>query len=721
MTVLGLICGINAAGLSFALMLRRWISTLSRGTPEARRLAAAVRRACQATLHTEYRLIGYGASVVTLLLFVLHWLWGARGHSELGIESGFWSGFAVILGAAVTCVAVEVSTRLSMRAALPAVSALRLSADQLFGVALRAGGAAALATEAIGVLSIVGVYGLVFAMGAGLTGSAISGGNVAVRAASLLPAFGIGSGLAAMVFLRGGTLYKTTAELASRLTVERLAGIHIDDPRSPSVIANLVGDHVGRIAVRAADDVVAGVLGALVALAAAAVTELRVPHLQSAGIALAVLPLVVRAFGLIASCIAIVVTRNDTAAAPSSGLWRGQISSHIIALAGLAGASLWMLGDRWTYIFGAGTVVLAASSTLGHLLRLQTRRRSRALRETVEAQKSGESSLIAAAFGHGLQAPLLTFLVLVIALGVSWILGAQAEPEAGGYLALLASLATMLAVSPYMSALGHFATIAEHATRSVRMVSPDDLPSELRHLHDAQQSAASVSQSHRHVLSAALVLVAAIVVARFSITGSTAGSTDSTDFGSLSLLLGALGGAVMLGIAGSSLKSVGRALRLVSGEIERQLRPFPVEHGRFVVPADFTPSYRSCVELTSNAAVSRVFPSIAFVLAFPATLVLSLELLYTDSPPGAGLHALAVYATVAAAVSLAATLAADSAHQLLTTANRGPLHQSSSSLPQAAMNAQAISSLACNHVGEEASLLIKVTAIVILALAPFVA
>ncbi len=722
MTVLGLICGINAAGLGLALMLRRWLSALARGTAEARRLAAAVRRATQAALVGEYRLVAYATGGAAPILFVLHWYWSTQSGAAGGIATGFWAVLALVLGAASACGAVELSARLSLSAALPSVAALRSGGEALVTICVRAGGAAALANEAVGMLALVAVYGLVFVMGAGLDGPEVSGAAAAVRAALLLPAFGLGSALAAVVIQRGGSLYGTTTDFASRVVAERLTGLHPNDARSPMAIANLVGHQVGRIAVRTVDDHVTSVLATLAALAAAAGLHLTNPDRQAANLAVAALPVVVRGFGLIAAALGLLVARHDELGSRGSALWRGQIASHVIAASGLAGSTIWILGEHWFHFFAAGLIVLISVSFCEHILRWRVRRRSNALREANECHRSGDGSLFVHAIGHGLEAPLLTMLVVIPALGVAWHLGSAVDAAAGGQLALLTALSSLLAVLPYMSALSHFATITESALGATRVVAPSELLSETRALDDARTAAIAVSRTHQHVLGGTLALLVSAVVGRFvAVPEPMVAPQATSDSSLLVLLLGSLGAAFILGIASGGLRHGARALRSVTGELERQLRPFARERDRWVVPTDFVPSYRSCVDVIGKAALSRLLPTVVLCLAGPTSLALGLQFLYREADPTAGVHGLAMFTAVAAVVGLVVALTLDSAHQLLAALSRNQASPAPPSALHTAGFAHALGALAYARLGAEGSLLIKVTALVTLALAPFLA
>ena len=98
---------------------------------------------------------------------------------------------------------------------------------------------------------------------------------------------------------------------------------------------------------------VANITAALVATAI-----YNAEHTTLAGVlALVTLPLVARAFGVIASGFGVMVVRGDDAHSPVAALWRGHVTTAVIALGGLAGATLWLLGEHfWFPFFAAGAL-----------------------------------------------------------------------------------------------------------------------------------------------------------------------------------------------------------------------------------------------------------------------------------------------------------------------------------------------------------------------------
>ena len=151
-------------------------------------------------------------------------------------------------------------------------------------------------------LSLLGVWGIFVAYG-GSTNPAV--------APFLIVGFGFGASFVALFAQLGGGIYTKAADVGADLVGKVEAGIPEDDPRNAGVIADLVGDNVGDCAGRGADlfestaaeNIGAMILGVgLYAIAAAS----GWPNPES----WIFFPLVVRAFGLLATIIAIFFVRG---------------------------------------------------------------------------------------------------------------------------------------------------------------------------------------------------------------------------------------------------------------------------------------------------------------------------------------------------------------------------------------------------------------------------
>src|SRR5207253_597674 len=148
-----------------------------------------------------------------------------------------------------------------------------------------------------------------------------------------------GASFVALFAQLGGGIYTKAADVGADLVGKVEAGIPEDDPRNPAVIADLVGANVGDCAGRGADlfestaaeNIGAMILGA--GLAAANPTAFG----GLAMLAVILFPLVVRAFGLVASIIGILIVRSREDEDPMHALNRGYMATAVLAAASVTG------------------------------------------------------------------------------------------------------------------------------------------------------------------------------------------------------------------------------------------------------------------------------------------------------------------------------------------------------------------------------------------------
>jgi Na+/H+-translocating membrane pyrophosphatase len=159
----------------------------------------------------------------------------------------------------------------------------------------------------------------------------------------------------------------------------------------------------------------------------------------------------------------------------------------------------------------------------------------------------------------------------------------------------------------------------------------------------------------------------------------------------------------------------------VSAEVERQLRGFPREHGIAQVPVDYTPSYKSCVELTSSVALRGVLAPIGAGLAVPLLLGLALRALSRGLSPELPAQGLSWFVVVASLSSLLAALSIDATRAMLGSvrrANRGRDGGGGNSSGHV-ITADAWSDIFGNAAAPALQLLVKATAAAALLITPF--
>src|SRR5213078_3177235 len=271
-------------------------------------------------------------------------------------DLGWRTGIAFLVGAACSMASGIIGMYISVRSNVRTAAAARRSLVEAVQVAMRGGAVSGFLVVA---LSLLGVFGIFTVFGG------LGGGQATHDAPFLIVGFGFGASFVALFAQLGGGIYTKAADVGSDLVGKVEKGIPEDDPRNAGVIADLVGDNVGDCAGRGADlfeSTAAENIGAMILGVA-----VNWPNPE----AWIFFPLVVRAFGLLATIVAIFFVRGKETEDPMNMLNRGYWVTTILSVVGLAIVTNVMMQTPgstgangipvWVWFFAAGVVGLATS------------------------------------------------------------------------------------------------------------------------------------------------------------------------------------------------------------------------------------------------------------------------------------------------------------------------------------------------------------------------
>ncbi|HKO48238.1 MAG TPA: sodium/proton-translocating pyrophosphatase [Polyangiaceae bacterium] len=717
MIELGLIVGIDVVGLVLALLMWRGVSLRDAGPAALRRLGGALERAARAFLWQEYRLIGIATFALLLPTVILSATVdvGAGSLSRLGIA--FWGAVGLCLGALGSALAGYVATVMAVRGSVRAAAAAGSSVDAALGVAMRAAGSASLLGESLSGLLVLCLFGLFFAIQGGFALPNEQALPLARQVVRLLPGLALGASVSALVLQRGGGAFHAAGGVGADQAGERDAGLDHDDARNPAVVAELVGDHVGASATRSVDGFASASIANVAALMIAASLASATPGADP--LVLITLPLVLRAFGVIASAFGIILLRSDETSSLASALLRGYLSTSVICLSGIWGISYWLFGEHFWPIFASGALGLLAVLLAAHALLLRLGRRSSAIRDSNDALRVGGGALIAAGLAAGLETALLPVSLLAAALAAAVSIGAQSGVSSGVELSLLMFTLAALSVAPFVLSVATLGSIADGA-RGVAGMSSADSESKRRsgRLDDAGFLGGVVARRYALFSGALSSLLMAWAISGQG-RGAAGAITPSLAASSALAWCGALGAAVVLAYGGSVARAAVRGAREVSAEVERQLRGFPRDHGIAQVPLEYTPSYKSCVELTASVALRHALLPIAAGITAPVLLGLGLRLLFHGPAPELVTQGLSWFVVVASLTGLTTALAVDAARATLGSVRRANRGRESGHAFSTSITADALSDIFGNAAAPALQLLVKATAAAALLITPF--
>ena len=356
---------------------------------------------------------------------------------------------------------------ISVKANVRTAAAARRSLVEAVQVAMRGGAVSGFLVVA---LSLLGVYGIFVAFG---------GFARPDQAPFLIVGFGFGASFVALFAQLGGGIYTKAADVGSDLVGKVEKGIPEDDPRNAGVIADLVGDNVGDCAGRGADlfestaaeNIGAMILGVGVYFIAG---DLGWPNPQ----AWIFFPLVVRAFGLLSTIVAMFFVRGREDENPMNILNRGYWVTTILSVVALGFTTNIMMQTTeaapsglpvWLYFFGAGIVGLATSVAFVYITQFYTAGTYRPVREIAEASRTGPATNIISGTAVGFETTFVTAITIGIALFASHWLGSQAGivtadgRDVGGIFGTAVATMGMLMTTAYILAMDTFGPITDNA------------------------------------------------------------------------------------------------------------------------------------------------------------------------------------------------------------------------------------------------------------------
>jgi Na+/H+-translocating membrane pyrophosphatase len=711
---LAVVLSFDFVGLAAATLLARWTLRRPPSGGEAKRLVNAATRASESFLWREAKYAALPTIAGMVVIVVAHALFVARKIPGRTFETALWTGFATLLGSLMASSVAYVATQMGLRASLRTLRAAHSSLNQATAVALRGAGVTALAAEGLGAAAVASLLGLEYLLGGGAVAGTDKAADLLQRAGAILPGLCLGSVAASSVFGLGGASYHVSAEIGGLSA----AGLEPTDPRNPSMVADLVGDHVGLGARRAVDMFTATTLANVTAVLLG-IVAFRADGGASGARAwgFVTLPLVVRAVGVLASALGLMTARATDAERTATALWRGQTTTFAVVLGGLLGAAFWLIGiPGFQWLVAAGAAGVAAGTTTAQIARLRAVRRQAAVAEVLEAARAGSGVAMARGLAHGLEGTLPTIALLGLMLPLSYHLGTRTPFPSGGLLGVAVALSSFTAASPYMLAVGLFGPIVGGAA-TVTVLDPEKSDTDTRRRGALLEEAGSEGGAAAQAFSVALGCSAALVAGLWASLGHTSGGATETWIANpVVACSGLFGAALVASVCGRCLSAAARAARGTAMEVERQLRGFPREGGIAVIPEGYTPSYRTVVELVYGHALQGTIFPIFLGFAAPAALGIALRLLYTSS--GLAAEGLTSFVVFAAATGLGTALANDGSRGVLGAAHRANRARGGGTGSEATLASQALGAFSAEIVAPAAHVFVTATATTALLIAP---
>ncbi len=651
--IVPLVVGVLA--VLFAVYLASYVLRKDRGTPEMQKVSNAIFQGARAFLNRQYRTIAILAIFAAILVGVVLALLG-QGSSADKFSLAWHTSLAFLIGAVCSGISGYIGMDVAVRSNVRTASAATRSLGEALMVSLRGGAVSGFLVVS---LSLLGVS-LVFTAYGGLTNPTV--------APSLIVGFGFGASFVALFAQLGGGIYTKAADVGADLVGKIEAGIPEDDPRNPAVIADLVGDNVGDCAGRGADlfeSTAAENIGAMIL----GVALYSFTH----NLGWILFPLVVRAFGLIASAIGLlwirpsVVTEPDKAAGKDPGeiamkqLNIGYYITCAISVIGVFLGSYLLLGGvdtgagtiivtanggipGWVWFGFAGTTGIVLSIAFVFITQYYTAGTWRPVREIAAATLTGPATTIITGIAVGFECVVLPVLAISAALGLSYFFGSQVHIpsnaitiNSGGIFGTAVATMGMLMSCAYILAMDTFGPITDNAGGITEMSGQAESVRDITDALDGVGNTTKALTKGYGIGSAALaafLLFSAYLDVLFtskvnSICPASANCSAQAlaaakvasagvytiDLANIAVFIAALIGITLIFFFSAlAIRAVGAAAKRMIEEVRRQFRANPKIMAED--PADrVDPDYARCVDISTRGALrAMILPGVVAVL-----------------------------------------------------------------------------------------------------------
>jgi K(+)-stimulated pyrophosphate-energized sodium pump len=614
------------AAVAFAGYLARDVLRRDTGTDAMRDVAGTIHEGAVAFIRRQYTTIGLlalaGAVIIGIVIYLVETPDVADVPSLAGLPIAAMTAIAFLVGAAASMASGIIGMYISVRSNVRAAAAARHSLVEAVQVAMRGGAVSGFLVVALSLLGVGGIFTIY---------STFIGNVTVAQAPFLIVGFGFGASFVALFAQLGGGIYTKAADVGSDLVGKVEAGIPEDVPRNAGVIADLVGDNVGDCAGRGADlfestaaeNIGAMILGVAV-FAIASAAGWANPE------AWIFFPLVVRAFGLLATIVAIFFVRGKETEDPMNMLNRGYWVTTILSVLGLGIVTFVMMQTgtttgaygipAWIWFFFAGVVGLATSVAFVYITQYYTAGGWRPVKEIAEASKTGPATNIIAGTAVGFETTAVTAITIGIALFVSHFLGSQAHlvnaagHDVGGIFGTAVATMGMLMTTAYILAMDTFGPITDNAGGIAEFSHAEAGAREITDRLDAVGNTTKALTKGYAIASASLAafLLFSAYIDKVNLVLLRQGKElmEAVNLADVSVFIAAFVGAMLAYFFSSlAIRAVGTTAQSIIVEVRRQFREMPG-----IMDYTQRPDYARVVDITTRAALRQmVLPGVVAV------------------------------------------------------------------------------------------------------------
>ncbi len=589
----------GVVGLVYMFILQKWVTKQDAGDEKMQSIAKHIADGALAFLKAEYRILGIYVVVAGLLL---GWLSTQAETSHPLIVVAF------VIGAFFSALAGNLGMRVATKANVRTTQAARTSLTQALKVSFKGGSVMGLGVAGLAVLGLSALFAVFYVFFMGGTYGA-DGPRTMTRVLEVLAGFSLGAESIALFARVGGGIYTKAADVGADLVGKVEAGIPEDDPRNPATIADNVGDNVGDVAGMGADlfgSYVATVLAAMV-LGNSVIRDSGGIDDVFGGIGPILLPVMIAGLGILLSIVGMQFVRvKDGAEADSDTVQRalntGNWVSVILTAVVCFPIIKWMLPETMsmrffgqglqtitsTNVFNATMVGLIVGSLISAITEYYTGLGKKPVMNIVRQSGTGHATNVIAGLATGMMS---TWMPIVLFSGAIW-----SAYELAGFYGVAIAASAMMATTAMQLAIDAFGPIADNAGGIAEM---SELPKEVRNRTDVLDSVGNTTAAigKGFAIASAALTALALFAAYVDFTGIE----GINIFKAKVLAALFLGGMIPVVFSALAMQSVGKAAMEMVEEVRRQFREIPG-----LLEGTGKAEYSKCVDISTKAALREM-------------------------------------------------------------------------------------------------------------------
>ena len=573
--IVGAVAGVLA--LLFAFVLTKRVTAVKPGNERMVEIMGSIHEGAMAFLGRQYK---------TLIIFIVVMAAVIVGAGFLtgGTEGGLNPLTAVpfLVGAACSILAGNIGMRIATKAnARTANAAQENGLNKALEVAFSGGAVMGMSVVGLGLLGL----GIVILMFPGQS--------------AIINGFSLGASSVALFGRVGGGIYTKAADVGADLVGKVEAGIPEDDPRNPAVIADNVGDNVGDVAGMGSDLFESYVGSVIAAIALGASLGIGA---NGEGV---IVPLLLAAWGIIASILGTFFVRTGEGKNPQKALDAGTYVATLLSIVGTFVICKFVLPE--TFLDGAYTNIgvfiasvagLIAGTLIGKITEYYTSADYKPVKDIAASCETGTATNIISGIATGMTSTALPIIVICCGIGAAYYF-------AGLYGIAIAAVG-MLSTTGIVVAVDAYGPISDNAGGIAEMAGLDHSVREITDNLDAVGNTTAAIGKGFAIGSAALT-----ALALFSAYTQAAGVTNIDIMNPMVVIGLFVGGMLPFLFSALTMSAVGRSASHMITEVRRQFREIPG-----LMEGTAKPDYARCVDISTTAALREmVMPAVLAVVA----------------------------------------------------------------------------------------------------------